>query len=113
MRMAFVGGFGVGSTRQSEFNGGNVCARSGFHGAQIVANAPAPRARVNMEVAVNLEDGENIEQALRRFKREVLRSGHLMEIRRRKNFETSTERRIRKEAMSKKRQRIARNARDR
>jgi len=66
-----------------------------------------------MEVAVNLEDGENIEQALRRFKREVLRSGHLMEIRRRKNFETSTEKRIRKEAMSKKRQRIARNARDR
>ena len=41
-------------------------------------------------------DGEPIESALRRFKREVNKSGHLMELRHRRYFENSQERKKRK-----------------
>lgn len=69
-------------------------------------------ASLRMDVTVNLEDGESIEGALRRFKREVLKSGHLMEIRRKQHYESSTEKRIRKDALSHRRARMARNARN-
>lgn len=42
-----------------------------------------------MNIKVNVGDGEPIESALRRFKREVNKSGHLMELRHRKHFENS------------------------
>ena len=41
-------------------------------------------------------DGEPIESAIRRFKREVNKSGHLMELRHRRNFENSQDRKKRK-----------------
>lgn len=41
-------------------------------------------------------DGEPIESAIRRFKREVNKSGHLMELRHKRHFENSQERKIRK-----------------
>ena len=44
---------------------------------------------VNIKVEVN--DGEPIESALRRFKREINKSGHLMELRHRRYFENSQE----------------------
>ena len=57
-------------------------------------------ARPSSELAVNIRvsvgDGEPIESALRRFKREVNKSGHLMELRHRRTFENSQEKRKRK-----------------
>lgn len=43
-----------------------------------------------------VRDGEPVDSALRRFKREVNKSGHLMELRHRKHFENSQEKRKRK-----------------
>jgi len=45
---------------------------------------------------VDVGDGEPIESALRRFKREVSKSGHLMELRHRRYFENSQEKKKRK-----------------
>jgi small subunit ribosomal protein S21 len=47
-----------------------------------------PSTELNVSIKVNVGDGEPIESALRRFKREVNKSGHLMELRHRKTFET-------------------------
>jgi small subunit ribosomal protein S21 len=49
---------------------------------------------VNIKVMVR--DGEPVDSALRRFKREVNKSGHLMELRHRKHFENSQEKAKRK-----------------
>mmetsp|Transcript_55865 Transcript_55865/g.161808 ORF Transcript_55865/g.161808 Transcript_55865/m.161808 type:complete len:110 (+) Transcript_55865:162-491(+) len=70
----------------------------------ISTNAFAPKptfgARPSTELAVNIKvnvgDGEPIESALRRFKREVNKSGHLMELRHKRYFENSQERKKRK-----------------
>jgi len=48
------------------------------------------------KVKTEVGDGEPIESALRRFKREVNKSGHLMELRHRRYFENSQERKKRK-----------------
>lgn len=61
-----------------------------------------------MEVTVVVGDGEPIESALRRFKKEVMKSGHLFELKRRRYFETNTEKRLRKSAASKRKARIQR-----
>ncbi|KAA8495440.1 30S ribosomal protein S21 [Porphyridium purpureum] len=48
----------------------------------------AGKAALNMvRVVVHVNDGEPVEMAIRRFKREVLKSGHLMEIRNRRYYE--------------------------
>lgn len=49
-----------------------------------------------VKVKINVGEGEPIESALRRFKREVSKSGHLMELRHRRYFENSQERAKRK-----------------
>jgi ribosomal protein S21 len=49
---------------------------------------------VKIKIAVG--EGEPIESALRRFKREVNKSGHLMELRHKRFFENSQERKKRK-----------------
>jgi len=51
-------------------------------------------------VLVKLKDGESIEEALRRFKRECERNGILQEIKRREFFESPAIRRKRKAAES-------------
>jgi ribosomal protein S21 len=55
-------------------------------------------------------DGEPIESALRRFKREINKSGHLMELRHRRYFENSQDekkRKIKEARMRKKFERMA------
>jgi small subunit ribosomal protein S21 len=47
---------------------------------------------------VILKEGESLEEALRRFKREVLREGILKEIRRREFYESPSEVKKRKKA---------------
>lgn len=49
-----------------------------------------------MKIKVEVGDGEPIESAIRRFKREVNKSGHLMELRHRRYFETPQEKTKRK-----------------
>ena len=51
---------------------------------------------LNVKVKVEVGDGEPIESALRRFKREVNKSGHLMELRHKRYFENPQERKKRK-----------------
>ena len=49
-----------------------------------------------VSVKIDVGEGESIEQAFRRFKREVNKSGHLMELRHRRYFENSQEKKKRK-----------------
>ncbi|CAN8076662.1 unnamed protein product [Agarophyton chilense] len=73
--------------------------------------APLPHfSNTRMEVTVVVGDSEPIEGALRRFKKEVSKSGHLFELRRRRYFETNTEKRIRKAAAAKRKARLTRNS---
>jgi len=58
--------------------------------------AARPSTELAVKVKVNVGDGEPVESALRRFKREVSKSGHLMELRHKRYFENSQERRKRK-----------------
>ena len=60
--------------------------------------APAAASSTSLAVSVKVEvgEGESIEQALRRFKREVNKSGHLMELRHRRYFENSQQKKKRK-----------------
>ena len=51
---------------------------------------------LNVKIKVEVGDGEPIESALRRFKREVNKSGHLMELRHKRYFENGQQKAIRK-----------------
>lgn len=51
---------------------------------------------LSVNIKVDVGDGEPIESALRRFKREVNKSGHLMELRHKRYFENSQEKKKRK-----------------
>lgn len=64
-------------------------------------------------VFVKVREGESIEEALRRFKRECERNGLMQEIKRREFYETPSMRRKRKqaEARRKMRRRMARQNR--
>jgi small subunit ribosomal protein S21 len=55
-----------------------------------------PSSELAVSIKINVGDGEPIESALRRFKREVNKSGHLMELRHKRHFENSQERKKRK-----------------
>lgn len=51
---------------------------------------------LSVKIKIAVGEGEPIESALRRFKREVNKSGHLMELRHKRFFENSQERKKRK-----------------
>jgi small subunit ribosomal protein S21 len=61
-----------------------------------------------VKVKVEVGDGEPIESALRRFKREINKSGHLMELRHKRYFENPQERKIRKVKESRMRKKFER-----
>lgn len=64
-----------------------------------------------VKIRVDVGDGEPIESALRRFKRAVNKSGHMMELRHKRYFENSQERqkrKIREAGMRRKFERMAR-----
>lgn len=50
---------------------------------------------------VRVHDGESIEAALRRFKREVLKAGIILEIKKRKHHESKRQRKKRKKEEAK------------
>lgn len=63
----------------------------------MLNTAAAPSStELAVKVKVQVGDGEPIESAIRRFKREVNKSGHLMELRHRRHFENSQDRKKRK-----------------
>ena len=57
---------------------------------------------------MNCNDGEPVESVIRRFKREVNKSGHLIELRHRRYFENSQEKRKRKLVQARNRKRLER-----
>ncbi|GMH95546.1 hypothetical protein TrVE_jg3650 [Triparma verrucosa] len=67
-------------------------------------SVPSPLSSVKISVS----DGEPVESALRRFKREVNKSGHLMELRHRRHFENSQEYKKRKLVQARNRKRLER-----
>merc|ERR1719181_1517326 len=89
--------------------------------ASVGAFAPAPpqpignpsATSLGVSVKVNVGEGESIEGALRRFKREVNKSGHLMELRHKRYFENSQERKKRKIVQARNRKRLERMQRQR
>lgn len=94
----------------------NVCARSSpFFGSMVtpmraqVAPPSQEKEQTKMIVSIVVGDSEPIESAIRRFKKDVTKSGHLYELRRRRYFETNTEKRLRKAAAAKRKARMARN----
>lgn len=56
-------------------------------------------------VEVNLQDGDNLDRALRRFKRQVQRAGVFSELRRKKYYEKPSEEKKRKSAAAERRRR--------
>jgi small subunit ribosomal protein S21 len=90
-----------------------VVSRFSLLSINVVCSKIDTALSVKIKVAVG--DGEPIESALRRFKREVNKSGHLMELRHKRYFENPQQRAIRKvkegrlrrkfERMAKRRQR--------
>mmetsp|Transcript_11569 Transcript_11569/g.17456 ORF Transcript_11569/g.17456 Transcript_11569/m.17456 type:complete len:111 (+) Transcript_11569:91-423(+) len=65
----------------------------------FVPGAAAPKGTAlngQTRVTISLNDGEPIENAIKRFKREVNKSGHLFELRHRRYFENTQERKKRK-----------------
>uniref|UniRef100_A0A7S2Q4E9 30S ribosomal protein S21 n=1 Tax=Skeletonema marinoi TaxID=267567 RepID=A0A7S2Q4E9_9STRA len=88
--------------------------------AMATAFAPVPLSRTVSTTALNgqtrvevkIGEGEPIESALRRFKREVNKSGHLMDLRHKRYFENSQDRKKRKIVQARIRKRLERmNAR--
>ncbi len=61
-----------------------------------------------VSVKIDVGEGEPVESALRRFKREVNKSGHLMELRHRRYFENSQEKKKRKVKEGRMRKRLER-----
>ncbi|CAB9509853.1 protein S21 [Seminavis robusta] len=66
-----------------------------FAPAQTYGVRPSTTA-LPVKIKVDVGDGEPIESALRRFKREVNKSGHLMELRHKRYFENPQEKKKRK-----------------
>ena len=63
---------------------------------QYTDSAPRPITSLDVNIKVNVGDGEPIESALRRFKRAVSNSGHMMELRHKRYFENKQEKTKRK-----------------
>eukprot|EP00903_Cladosiphon_okamuranus_P018584 g17107.t1 len=62
-----------------------------------------------LNVKIVLGEEENVEAALMRFRRTVSRSGHLQELRWKRHFETTAERKKRKFAENRRKDRIQRS----
>ena len=80
---------------------------------QLAARSAAPTMEV-VRVEIELEQGEPIEKALRRFRKSTNAVGHLRILRNRKTFENAHDKKIRKTKESSMRQaRARRSARSR
>merc|ERR1719384_599286 len=74
-----------------------IAATWGFSPLPALNAVPSTSStQVGVSIKVEVNAGEPIESAIRRFKREVNNSGHLMELRHRRYFETTQEKKKRK-----------------
>ncbi|KAL7468132.1 hypothetical protein ACHAXS_008354 [Conticribra weissflogii] len=71
-------------------------------------SVPASSTELAVKIKIEVGEGEPIESALRRFKREVNKSGHLMELRHKRYFENSQDRKKRKIVQARNRKRLER-----
>jgi ribosomal protein S21 len=79
-----------------------------FHPFGLSTAIPASSTALPVKIKVLIGEGEPIESALRRFKREVNKSGHLMELRHKRYFENSQDRKKRKIVQARIRKRLER-----
>ncbi|TFJ84641.1 hypothetical protein NSK_004106 [Nannochloropsis salina CCMP1776] len=66
------------------------------------------RVPVSTDVMVSVGDGENIDNAVKRFKREVNKSGHLLDLRFHRYHETNQEKAKRKAVQARRKARMLR-----
>eukprot|EP01083_Nonionella_stella_P040009 108804_1 len=81
--------------------------------APVPAFKTASSTELGVSIKIDVGEGEPIESALRRFKREVNKSGHMMELRHRRYFENSQEKKKRKVKEGRMRKRLERMQRRR
>ena len=86
----------IAASGASAFMGASLAPSLNRLPMATASRRPTVEAPKMVDVSVQVNDGEPIEGALRRFKIAVSRSGHLMELRRRRTFETNNEKKIRK-----------------
>ena len=105
------------ASRGSAFATGSGGMRVGAPSGSWTASArPGQRQVVRMaaketyQALVVVNDGEPAESALRRFKREVSKSNVIMELRRRRNFENTQDKKKRKSKEAARRRTMARKA---
>lgn len=66
---------------------------------------PAGRKGTSVAIEVKVRANESVDEALRRFRRKVRKSGLMQQIRRRKVYEKPSDKRRRKQRLAEKRQR--------
>jgi small subunit ribosomal protein S21 len=79
-----------------------------FFKTKIIITVSPTALNGQTRVEVKVGEGEPIESALRRFKREVNKSGHLMDLRHKRYFENSQDRKKRKIVQARIRKRLER-----
>jgi len=85
-----------------------VASSSGFCLQRTVMSSQLTAVEKKRGISIEIGDGESIESAMRRFKKEVNKSGHLMELRHRRYFENGQEVKKRKVVQARNRRRIER-----
>ena len=102
--LATVSAFMPGSLHvSSSLNGGSSIMKNSIRNDRVRENV------VKASVFITVGDGENIDNAMRRFKREVNRCGHLMDLRWKRYHETSQEKKKRKTLNARRKARIIRS----
>ena len=79
--------------------------------SNVAARAPNPALKEVSRVEIEIEQGEPLEKALRRFRKATNMSGHLRLLRSRRTFENAHDKKIRKDKESLMRQARARRSR--
>ena len=79
--------------------------------SNVAARAPNPALKEVSRVEIEIEQGEPLEKALRRFRKATNMSGHLRLLRNRRTFENAHDKKIRKDKESLMRQARARRSR--
>uniref|UniRef100_A0A7S2V540 30S ribosomal protein S21 n=1 Tax=Fibrocapsa japonica TaxID=94617 RepID=A0A7S2V540_9STRA len=82
---------------------------STFAGSNLVRPAVQSGSSISMYVKINVGEGEPVDSAVQRFRREVNRAGHMRVLRNRRYFENSQQKAIRKEEQARQRARMMRS----
>lgn len=86
---------------------------SSFQSYSFIFATATSNTELGVSIKIQVGEGEPVESAIRRFKREVNKSGHLMELRHRRYFENKQEKMKRKVKEARMRKRLERMQRKR